>query len=270
MSTIDFYTTESPGLDALPSTLRNLTLGETLLTTNPFQDRPYHFLETLRLGGGALNTAMTWNIVDLRNLHYLSLEGRSIQTLLSLLSHISVPRLEVLNLGPSLNDETSTAGASAILDSRSPIYRRLMKLKLRVFMNEQLPLVFECVNWLIDNSAPVLEQLHFSLQSDYTSNDREEDEPQNLIRATSIRTPQKVVLEREGSQIHVDNALSCLGEGTGMEELTIRGLAYRDAYNQLKSAFVFPHLKNLVLHGRHLHPLADHITGPLLTSVQLK
>src|ERR1700761_119803 len=42
-----------------------------------------------------------------------------------------------------------------ILQSRTAIYQRMTKVKLEVLMDEQLPFVFECVNMLIDNSAPV-------------------------------------------------------------------------------------------------------------------
>ena len=65
------------------------------------------------------------------------------------------------------------------------------------------------------------------------------------------------------------DALSCLGEGIGMKELIIRGVANPSANNPSKGAFLFPDLKKLVLHGENLHSLADHISGPLLMSVQL-
>src|SRR6201996_3936399 len=266
LSTIAFYDTASPDLNIFAATLRYITLWGVIQTLNPFRDKPHYFLETLRLGEEAIDTAMTWDAINLPYLHTLSLMWRNTQTILSLLSHISVPRLESLDLEPRGDDETSTHDTPNILKAQPPVYRRLTKLKLREYMHDQLPLIFQPVNSLIDNSAPVLEQLHLSLPYYYENGP---DEPGNS-QAMSIRTPQKVVLEPEGSQTNLDNVLSCLGDGTGMEELTIRDMYDVYTYNPSQNVFVFPDLKNLVLHGKHLHHLADHINGPLLTSLQLK
>src|ERR1700761_2587277 len=207
LSTIGFYDTASPNLNIFAPTLREISLWETSQTLNPFRDKPHYFLETLRLGEEAIDTAMTWNTINLPYLHTLSLRWHNTPTILSLLSHISVPRLESLDLAPLGDDETLTHDTPDVLKVQPPVYRRLIKLKLQVNMNDQLPHIFQLVNSLIDNSAPVLEQLHLSLMS------YDEKGPGELgkSQAMSIRTPQKVVLELADSRTNVDNVLSCLG-----------------------------------------------------------
>jgi hypothetical protein len=213
---------------------------------------------------------MTWNNINLPYLNRLSLESRQIQTLLSLLFHISVPRLQSLSLNILVDsDKPLTAEASNGIKTHPPIYGRLLKLELRVYMDKHLPHIFDRVNSLIDNSAPVLEHLHLCLWADYRRSKTPKAE-YNLTNVVVIRTPMKVTLDVYDGDVDMDKTLSCLGEGTGMEELLTQYYFPVENLQPAKDKYHFPHLRTLVLRGKLVHPLADHIYGPLLMPVKLE
>ena len=270
LSDIQFSYTESPNIQALPPTLRELRLSGTSHKSNPFQGTPHHFLGTLQLYGTAVDAVMTGHSIDLSILHRLHLSGRSINVLLWLLSTINAPRLESLYLEPSSDYEAWKAPAS-VIETQPTLYQRLMKLEVRVYMDKQLPHVLSRLNSLINNSAPGLEHLHLRpLQSYRRMNESGDDEGDNRINKVLFRTPEKITLDLEMLNIAVDEVLSCLGEGTDMEELVIRVRFSSETPVVVKNIYDFPHMKALVLRGKNVHSLADHIRGPLLTSVELE
>src|ERR1700761_6564083 len=70
-----------------------------------------------------------------------------------------------------LVDDT-IAVAIDVLKSRPSMYPRLTKLALVMYMDEQYPHIFAYVNLFVDNSAPVLEQLHLYLLPDHRGKKR--------------------------------------------------------------------------------------------------
>ena len=87
--------------------------------------------------------------------------GRSILVLFSLLSKISIPRLETLSLW--LSGLVLPVGTSEDIERPPATYRRLTKLVS--FVDEHFSHNFDCVNTLIGNSTPVLMELHLHIWS---------------------------------------------------------------------------------------------------------
>ena len=210
------------------------------------------------------------NGVNFPHLRHLLLVGRPIRKLLSLLSKISVPRIELLYLRPDTNDALApTVKASEVIEPSSAIYERLTKLVLCVDLDEQLSHNFDRVNTLIGNCTPRLMELRLLICPGIKK--VLVDEEQGRISKAVIATPMTVTLVLEHYTLDVDVALACLGEGTSLEVLIIR-----DRWPMTGSAILvrnyyeFPHLKALILHGTRMHPLANHIRGPLLKSVKLE
>ena len=264
-----------PELALLPPALKLLVIGERT-RVNPFLRSTPHFLEDLQLGDKAIESAMTWDNVQLLHLLRLTLFVAQDKVMFSTLARLSPPRIESLRLRwfPCAKDSTTKAESLALFHAYgAAVYVRLVKLEIGVYASEAKS-NFRQINNFIDICTPALE--HLCIEIDEWRNPP--PKPYSYCdqgEGPLIRTPKKVTIKAGAPNvIPIPEVLQWLWPGDGMEELEISSVgdsAQPASHISDQSVrYNFDALKTLILINEHSHHIVHHIQGLTSMSVVLK